>query len=113
MEPEAGYAFVVGRDCGLGQFEQLSTIDKRFQDVLLNVQVAIDNGGLLLTQFRILDRLADAVVCDVVGSGFGAKIGVVADVLFGEAVLVVASHHGIGQIHILDHGLKLSRGSIW
>ena len=93
----------------MGQFEKLTAVDKRFQDVLLNIEIAVDDGGLLLPEFgQIVDGFADTIVVDVVGGRFGAEIGTIADVLFGETVAVVASDNGTGQIHILDDGLKLA-----
>ena len=42
----------------LGPSAQLSAIDKRFEDILLDIQVIVDDGGQLVTQRRkMLDSL--------------------------------------------------------
>jgi hypothetical protein len=45
VEFEAGDAFAVGQDGGLGELAELSTIDEGLQDVLLDVEVAVDDRG--------------------------------------------------------------------
>ena len=68
----------------------MSAVDERFQDVLLHIEIAVDDGGLFLAKFgQIVDRLVEAIVVDVVGGRFGAEIGAVANILLSEAILVM------------------------
>jgi len=46
---------------------------------------------------------------DVVARRLGPKDEMIANVLFDEAVAVVAADHGIGQVHVFDLGLQLAR----
>ena len=45
---------------------------------------------------------------DVVARRLGPKDEMIANVLFDEAVAVVAADHGIGQVHVFDHSLQLA-----
>jgi hypothetical protein len=87
----------------------LPAIDKGLQDVLLHLQITVDEGMEFLSEQReVLDRLANAVIGDVVGGRFGTEEAVVTDVLFEEPMLVMAADHGIGEREILDDGLQFS-----
>ena len=57
---------------------------------------------------QILQSFAHAIVGNIVGGRFSAKITVVADILFEEPVLIVAADDRIGKIEIFDDGLQLS-----
>jgi hypothetical protein len=56
----------------------------------------------------ILDGLLAPIIVDVVGSWFGAEQQVIADILFDEAVSIMAANHGVGEINVFDHGLEFS-----
>ena len=63
----------------------MSAVDKRHQDVVLHIEIAIDDGGLLFAEFgQILDALQNTVVINVIRCRFGPEIGSVAEVLLGE-----------------------------
>ena len=49
---QAGDAFAVRQNRGLGQFAQLPPIDECLEDVLLDVVVVVDDRRHLLSQFR-------------------------------------------------------------
>ena len=87
----------------------MSAVDKRDQDILLHFEIAVDDGGLLLTQLRqVLDRFVHTVVADIVGGRFRAQIGAITDILFGKTVPIMAANNGTGKIHVFDDGLQLA-----
>jgi hypothetical protein len=49
-----------------------------------------------------------AVIVHVIRRRFGPEHAIIADVLFDEAILVMAAHHWIGKVDIFDNGLKLA-----
>ena len=57
---------------------------------------------------EVFDGLFDPIGGHVIGSRFGAQAQVIADIVFKGAVCVVSTSDGVGQIEILDDGLKLS-----
>jgi len=72
-------------------------MDKGFQNVLLNVEVVIDDGRKLLSQYgEMFDGFVDGVVVDIIGGRFGTQQEVIADVLLDEAMAIVATNHRIG-----------------
>ena len=107
IELQAGNALAVGQTRGGGQRPKLAAVDEGFQDVLLDIQVGVEDGGHLGAQHReMLDGLVDAVVGDVVGGGLGAQEEMVADVLLDEAVAVMAPDDGIRQVQVFNLGLQ-------
>jgi hypothetical protein len=42
--------FTTGKDCGLCQFTQLTSVNKGFQDVLLDAEIVVANGRQLSSQ---------------------------------------------------------------
>ena len=106
---QAGNAFTAGKHGGLGQLLQLASVDKGFQDVLLDVEVVVADGRQPVSQLgQVFHRLFDPIVGDVIGSRLGAQAQVIADILLEEAVSIVATDHWVRKIEILDDGLKLS-----
>lgn len=98
------------RDCRLKKLLQLPTVDKALQDVLLNVEIVcgdgfhgVANGG------QVLDGFTDAIVTQVIGGCFRAEQSMISNILFDEAVLVVATDDRIGELHIVDAAFKLAR----
>ena len=90
-------AFAVGQEGGLAEFPQLAAIDEGFQNVLLNLQVVVGDGGRFLSELgKMVDGFVDGVVGDVVGGGLGAEQEMIADVLLDEAMAIVATNDGIG-----------------
>ena len=88
---------------------QLPTIDEGLQDVLLHIEIAVDKGIEFLSQPReVLHGLANAVIGDIVGGRLGAQQAAIPDVLFQEAMLVVAADDRVGQIEIFDDSLQLA-----
>jgi hypothetical protein len=76
---------------------ELAAIDEGFQNVLLHVEVVVDDGGKLLAELgQMVDGLVDGVVVNVVGGRLGAEQDMIADVLFDEAMAIVAADDGIG-----------------
>jgi len=57
---------------------------------------------------KVLDVFVDTVVVHVVGSGLGSQKPIIANVLLGEAVPVMAADHRIRQVEIFDHRLRLA-----
>ena len=79
VELEARNAFAGRGDGGLGQPLELTAIDKRLEDILLDVQViVIDRGELVAQGRKVLDSLVHAVVGQVVAGGLGPEDQVVA-----------------------------------
>jgi hypothetical protein len=67
VELETGDAFAGRGEGGFGELSELPAIDKRFEDILLDIQVIVDDGGHLVAQRRkMLDSLVYTVVGDVV-----------------------------------------------
>ena len=98
IELESGDTFAIGQDCRLGELVQLSAIDERFEDVLLDVVIPVDDARHFFAQSgQIVDGFANSVLGDVVGRGLGSEIGFVSDVLLDEAILVVAAMTGLGK----------------
>ena len=56
----------------------------------------------------MIDGFVDGVVGNVVGGGLGAEQEMIAEVLFDEAMAIVAANDGVGEIEVLQHGLQLS-----
>jgi len=82
VQLETGYSLAVGEDRWLGELAELPTIQEGLQNVLLDIPVVVSDGCHLLAEFgKILHGLLDAVVGDVVGGRFGAKIQMVSHVL--------------------------------
>ena len=77
---------------------ELPTIHEGLQDVLLDVEVAVDDGGQLGPQCgEMLDGLFDAVVGDVVGRRLGAQVEMIADVLFDKPLPKWLRMTGLGN----------------
>ena len=67
-------------------------MDKGFQNVLLNVEVVIDDGRKLLSQYgEMFDGFVDGVVVDIIGGRFGTQQEVIADALLDEAMAIVGT----------------------
>ena len=97
IELQAGNPFAVGEDRGLAELAKLAAIDEGFQNVLLNVEVIVDDGGKFLSEFgEMVDGFVDGVVVNVVGGRLGAEQEMIADVLFDEAMAIVTANDGIG-----------------
>ena len=48
---QAGNPFTIGKNCGLGQFAQLASVDKGLQDVLLDSEVIVADASQLISQW--------------------------------------------------------------
>ena len=106
VELEAGNAFAGRRDGGRGEPLQLAAVNKRLENVLLDIQVSVVDRGELVAQGReMLDGFVETIVVDVVARRLGAKDAVVTHVLLDEAVAVVTADDRVGQVHVLDLGL--------
>ena len=109
VEFEPGDAFTAGKHGGLCQVVELPSVDKAFQDVLLNVKIVVANAREPVSELgEVFDGLFDPIGGHVISSRFGAQAQVIADVLFEGAVCVVSANDGVGQIEVFDDGLKLS-----
>ena len=114
VELEARNAFAGCGDGGFGQPLELAAIDKRLEDILLDIQViVIDRRELVAQGRKVLDSLVHAVVGHVVGGGLGPEDQVVAPVLLDKAVAVMAADHWVGQVHVFDLGLQLAAVLFW
>jgi hypothetical protein len=56
----------------------------------------------------MLDGFFHAVVSHIVGRRLGAHDEMITDVLFDEAMAVVAADNRVGQLDVFDHGLQLA-----
>jgi hypothetical protein len=109
VEFESRDAFTAGKDGGLCQVMELSSVNEAFEDILLDVKIVVANGREPVAELgEVFDGLFDPIGGDVIGSWLGAQAEVIADVLFEGAVCVVSANNGAGQIEIFDDGLKLS-----
>src|ERR1700751_3494144 len=98
-----------GSTVGSRQVMELPSVNKAFQDILLNVKVVVANGREPVTELgEVFDGLFDPIGGDVISSRLGAEAQVIAGVLFEAAGCVVSTNEGIGQIEVFDNGLKLS-----
>jgi len=103
---ETGNAFAGRRDSGRGEPLQLAAVNKRLENVLLDIQVAVVDRVELVAQCgEVLDGLVETIVVDVVARRLGAKDAVVTHVLLDEAVAVVTADDRVGQVHVLDLSL--------
>ena len=105
-----GYPLPIRKHGRLGEAPQFAAIEEGLQNVLLDFLVAGGDALQFLTQWnQVLDALVDVVVLlDIVGRGFDTEHVVVPHIMFGEAVLVVAPHHRVSQMHIFDLGLQFA-----
>jgi len=88
---------------------QLTSVDKAFQDVLLNAQVIVANGRESVSElWEVFDGLFDPIVGHVIGRQFGAQAQMIADILLKETVSIVSANHRVRKIQILDDRLKFS-----
>ena len=62
-----GDAFAGRGEGGFGELSELPAINKRFEDILLDIQVIVDDGRHLVTQSgKMLDSLVYPVIGEVV-----------------------------------------------
>src|ERR1700758_4558776 len=88
---------------------ELTSVNKAFQDILLNIKIVVANGREPVTELgEVFDGLFDPIGGHVISSRLGAQAEVIADVLFEGAVCVVSANDGGGQIEVFDDGLELS-----
>lgn len=105
---ETWYSSAIGKNGRLGKLPQLTAVDEGFHHILLDVVVVVDDLRHPVAETRkVLQVLVDAVVVYVVSGRLGSQQPIVADVLLGKSVPVVAADHGIGQVEIFDHRLQL------
>jgi len=64
IELEAGNAFAIRQTGGFGELAQLSVVDERTQDVLLDSEIAVDDCR---------HRLRDTEIRHVIGRGLRAQ----------------------------------------
>jgi hypothetical protein len=84
----------------------LTPVEERLQDVLLDVMVVVDDGRHPVAKLgKVLDIFFHAVVVHVVGGRLRPQQSIIADILLGKAVPIVAANHRIGQVEIFDHRL--------
>jgi hypothetical protein len=53
----------------------------------------------------MLNGFFAAIIVDIVRSWLRAEQNVVADILLDEAVAIMTTDDGVGQMHVLDDGL--------
>ena len=91
VQLQPGNPFAAGKHCGFCQLTQLPSVDKGFQDVLLDGEVVVADGRQLVSELgQVFDSLLDPIVGDVVGRCFGAQAQVIADILLEKALSVSA-----------------------
>src|SRR5262249_41574882 len=94
---------------GFGKLSELPAINKRFEDILLDIQVIVDDGRHLVTQSgKMLDSLVYTVVGDVVTGRLGTEDNVVTHVLLDEAIAIVTPDTWVGVFYVFDLVLKLA-----
>ena len=109
IEFEPGDTFTARKHGGLDQVMQLTSVDKAFQNVLLNVKIIVANAGEPVSElWEIFDSLFDPIVGHVIGGRFGAQAQVIADILLNEAVCIVGANDWVRKVDIFDDRLKLS-----
>src|SRR6266436_4787880 len=109
VELEARNAFADRGDGGLGEPLELTAIDKRLEDILLDIQVTVvDRRELVAQRGKMLDSLIHSVVGHVVAGCFGPEDQVVAHVLLDKAIAIMAADNRVGQVHVFDLGLQFA-----
>jgi hypothetical protein len=74
VEFESRDAFTAGKHGGLCQVMELASVNKAFQDILLNVKVVVANGREPVTEMgEVFDGLFDPIGGDVISSRLGAQ----------------------------------------
>lgn len=82
VEFEARDPFAVGEEGGLAEPAQLAAVDKGFQDVLLDVEIIIHDGGEFVAQFREMgDGLFDSRIGHIVGGRLGPQQEAIAHIV--------------------------------
>jgi len=110
IELEAGNTLAAWQNSRFGKLSELPAINKRFQNVLLYVVIAVNNACHLLAKLRkIFNGLSNAVVSDIVGGRFGAQVEVVTHVLLDESVAVMAAARCSWNIQIGDASCSCAR----
>ena len=103
---QAGNPFATGKHGGFSQRTQLPSVDKGFQDVLLDGEIIVADGRQLISELgQVFDRLLDPIVGDVIGRCFSAQTQVIADILLEEALSIMTTDHWVRELHVLDDGL--------
>ena len=106
---QAGNPFTTGKHGRFCQLTQLSSVNKGFQDVLLDGEIVVADGRQLVSELgQVFDRLLDPIVGDVVGRCFGAQAQVIADILLEKALSLMTTDHWVRKLQIFNDGLKLS-----
>jgi hypothetical protein len=74
VEFEPRDAFTTGKDSGLGQAVELASVDKAFQDVLLDGEIVVANAREPVTELEeVFDGLFDPIGGHVVSRRLGAQ----------------------------------------
>ena len=78
-------------------------------NVLLNVEVVIDDRGVLLPQcWELVDGFVHEVVVHVVGGGLGPWQKMIGDLLFDKAMAIGTADDRIEWIEVFELGLQFS-----
>ena len=86
---------------------ELPSVNKAFQDILLNVEIVVANAREPVTElWEVFNGLFDPIGGDVISGRLGAQAQVITHVLFEGTVCVVSTNDGIGQLEAFDDGLK-------
>jgi hypothetical protein len=84
---QVGNPFATGKHGGFCELTQLPSVDKGFQDVLLDGEIIVADARQLVSELgQIFNRLLDPRVSDVIGRCFGAQAQVIADILLEKAL---------------------------
>jgi hypothetical protein len=87
VQPIAHRLSFFNRPPGEDRVSQLTSVDKGFQDVLLDAEIVVANLCQLISKlWEVLHSLLDSIVADVIGGWLGAQAEVIADILLEEAV---------------------------
>src|SRR5262245_19698351 len=78
-----------------GELPQLATVGEGFENVLLDVEMMVECAP---EKRETLHRLVHSVIVDIVACGLSAQDEVIANILFDEAVAIVAANHRVRQV---------------
>jgi hypothetical protein len=85
IELESRDAFTAGKHGGSRQVMELTSVNKAFQDVLLDIEIIVANGREPVSELgKGFDGLFDPISGYVIGSRLGAQAQVIPDVLLKD-----------------------------
>jgi hypothetical protein len=96
-----------GSRVGSPSFLSSPSIEESLQDILLHILIALSDAPQFFSQRnKVFYCLIDAVVSfHIIAGSFESEHIMIAYIIFGKTILVIAPHHGISRMQVFDVGL--------